>query len=161
MNGPISMPSICTIGYENATLAAVIGALKEAGVALLIDIRDAPVSRKPGFSKRMLGTSLEAEGIRYLHLKALGTPKPGRDAAKRGDLVTFHEIYRKQFTTPEAQEAFSDVLALAKTERACLLCYEQDHARCHRDIVADAMAARGFTVEHLSSLPAWMTGEGH
>ena len=154
------MNEICTIGYENATLAGVIAALKEAGVALLVDIRDAPVSRKPGFSKRMFGATLEAEGIRYLHLKALGTPKPGRDAAKRGDRETFHAIYQKQFESADARAAFADLLTIAGTERACLLCYEQDHARCHRDIVADAMAARGFSVRHLTSLPSWMTGEG-
>jgi uncharacterized protein (DUF488 family) len=112
---------IATIGYENQTLAGVIATLKHAGVTLLIDIRDAPISRKPGFSKKMFGASLEAEGIRYWHVRALGTPKAGRDAARRGDQATFHAIYEKQFNAEDARLAFAEVLRAAKGARACLL----------------------------------------
>ena len=149
----MSKSTIATIGYENATLAQVIDALKQARVALLIDIRDAPVSRKPGFSKKIFGASLEAEGIRYWHVRALGTPKAGRDAARRGDKKTFHAIYEKHFASEEAQLALTEVMRAAKVTKACLLCYEMDHDRCHRQIVADAMADQGFAVEHLAALP--------
>jgi hypothetical protein len=47
----------------------------------LIDVRDVPLSRKPGFSKSALQANLEAHGIAYVHLKGLGDPKPGREAA--------------------------------------------------------------------------------
>jgi uncharacterized protein (DUF488 family) len=150
------MSEIATIGYENQTLAGVIETLKEAKIQLLIDIRDAPISRKPGFSKKLFGASLEEAGIRYWHVRALGTPKPGRDAARKGDLKTFHAIYDKQFKSEDAQLAFHAVLHAAKDRSACLLCYEEDHAKCHRDIVAKAMAGQGFGVRHLKVAPKFL-----
>ena len=150
------MSEIATIGYENAALDQVIAALHDAKIKLLIDIRDAPVSRKPGFSKKMFGASLEAAGIRYWHVRALGTPKAGRDAARRGDKKTFHAIYQKQFESEDAQLAFVEVMRAARDASSCLLCFEQDHAKCHRQIVADAMAERGFAVRHLSVVPRFL-----
>ena len=147
------MKTIATIGYENAALDQVIAALKAAGIALLIDIRDAPISRKPGFSKKVFGASLEEAGIRYWHVRALGTPKAGRDAARRGDTAKFHAIYGKQFAGEAAQLALAEVLAASKHAPSCLLCYEADHTQCHRQIVADAMAERGFAVRHLRAEP--------
>lgn len=150
------MSTIATIGYENTTLDQVIATLKEAKVDLLIDIRDAPISRKPGFSKKIFGASLEDAGIRYWHVRALGTPKAGRDAARRGDKTTFHRIYDAQFKTEEARLAFAEVLRAAERSPACLLCFEEDHERCHRQIVADAMAAKGFAVRHLRVAPRFL-----
>src|SRR5437016_13208220 len=59
-----------TIGYEKARLPDVIAALTQAGVATLIDVRDRPISRRPGFSKRQLTAAAEEAGMRYLHLQA-------------------------------------------------------------------------------------------
>ena len=60
-----------TIGYEKARLDDVVAALKGAGVATLIDVRDRPISRRPGFSKRQLAAALEEAGIGYVGLRAL------------------------------------------------------------------------------------------
>lgn len=147
---------IATIGYENATQADVIAALKAEGIELLIDIREAPVSRKAGFSKRVFAASLEQAGIAYLHVRALGTPKAGRDAARRGDKATFHRIFAAQLARADAQLALLDVMREAGKQPACLLCYEEDPARCHRTIVADAMAQHGFAVRHLRVAPRFL-----
>ena len=88
--------TIYTIGYEGATMDGFIAALRETGVRRVIDVRALPLSRRPGFSKSTLAASLKAEGIDYVHLKALGTPKPGRDAAKKGDVATLTAIYDAQ-----------------------------------------------------------------
>ena len=64
-----------TIGYEGATQADVIARLKTAGVQTLVDVRAVAASRRAGFSKTILGESLKAEGIGYVHLRGLGTPK--------------------------------------------------------------------------------------
>jgi uncharacterized protein (DUF488 family) len=85
--------AICTIGYEGGTVAAFIRALKDAGVELVLDIRAAPVSRKKGFSKNQLAAHLSEAGIGYRHLRGLGTPKRGRDAARGGDLESFECIF--------------------------------------------------------------------
>ena len=74
---------IATIGYEGAPLGEVLGRLNDAGVELLIDVRAVAASRRAGFSKTILGNSLNEVGIGYLHLRDLGTPKDGRMAAPR------------------------------------------------------------------------------
>ncbi len=84
---------VFTIGYEGATMDGFIAALDTAGVRQVIDVRALPLSRRPGFSKSSLAASLAAAGIAYVHLKALGTPKPGRDAAKKGDVATLERVY--------------------------------------------------------------------
>jgi uncharacterized protein (DUF488 family) len=72
-----------TTGYEKALLKNVISTLAAVRVATLIDVRDRPISRRPGFSKRQLAAAIEEAGIRYLHLGALGTPPEGRLANRR------------------------------------------------------------------------------
>ena len=75
---------LLTIGYEGCVIDGVLATLKEAGIGLLIDVRAVAASRKPGFSKRQLAAGLDAAGIGYVHLRPLGTPKPGRDAVRSG-----------------------------------------------------------------------------
>jgi len=147
---------IATIGYENATQGDVIAALKADGVKLVIDIREAPISRKAGFSKRVFAASLDEAGISYLHVRALGTPKAGRDAARRGDKATFHDIFGRHFASDEAQSALLDVMREAQRRPSCLLCYEENPAQCHRSIVADAMAQQGFAIRHLHVAPRFI-----
>src|SRR5579863_6700898 len=72
--------TLSTIGYEKARLADFIAALRAAGIAAVLDVRDRPISRRPGFSKRQLAAAIEAAGMRYVHLAALGTPPEGREA---------------------------------------------------------------------------------
>ena len=76
---------LATIGYENSTLEGVLDRLRTAGVSTVIDVRAIASSRKAGFSKSLLGTSLVAQGIGYVHLRDLGTPKAGRQAARSGN----------------------------------------------------------------------------
>src|SRR4028119_55833 len=75
---------IFTIGYEGATQAELVAALRAAGVERVIDVRAVPLSRKPGFSKNVLAAGLAEAGIGYVHLKALGTPPEGRGGARPG-----------------------------------------------------------------------------
>lgn len=126
--------TIYTIGYEGATQADVIAALERAGVKRVIDVRQLPLSRRPGFSKSSLAASLAERGIDYVHLKALGTPKPGRDAAKKGDRATLESVYAGQLELPEAQAEAVRMRVLAAEMPSALLCFERDHrcatARC-------------------------------
>ena len=94
--------AICTIGYEGGTVDAFLRTLREAGVELVLDIRAAPVSRKKGFSKNQLAAHLAEAGIGYRHLRGLGTPKRGREAARGGDLESFERIFREHMEEPEA-----------------------------------------------------------
>jgi uncharacterized protein (DUF488 family) len=142
--------AIYTIGYEGADVAGFVAALKTAGVRLVLDIRAVPASRKKGFSKSPLAAHLADAGIGYRHLRGLGTPKRGREAARRGDLATFEAVFRSHLDEPEALLDFGEACELAEREPVCLLCMERDPHHCHRLIVAERMAAKtGQTIDHL------------
>ncbi|MCU6452706.1 DUF488 domain-containing protein [Sphingomonas sp. A2-49] len=142
------MTTIYTIGYEATTMADFLAALRTAGVARVIDVRALPLSRRPGFSKSSLAAQLAEVGIDYVHLKSLGTPKRGRDAAKKGDVATLEAVYDEQLALPEAQAAAAIMLDLAAERPSALLCYERDPAHCHRTLLLDAVG-EGATVVDL------------
>ncbi|HWB50534.1 MAG TPA: DUF488 domain-containing protein [Stellaceae bacterium] len=144
-----------TIGYEKARLADVVAALQEAGVGTLIDVRDRPQSRRPGFSRRQLEAGLAAAGIRYVGLKALGTPPEGREANHRREWQRFWRIVDEKLATAEAEHALAEAAAIAAASPSCLLCYEADPGICHRSRVGEILAARhGFSIRHLAPLAA-------
>jgi len=130
-------PPLATIGYERDTQAGVISRLKAAGVELLIDVRAVASSRRAGFSKTLLAGSLAEAGIDYVHLRQLGTPKPGRDAARKGHVAEMHEIFEAHLAEPSAQLELARATEIVATRRAALLCFEADAAGCHRRILAD------------------------
>ena len=135
-------PPIATIGYEGATLDAVIARLRAAGVETLVDVRAVAASRRAGFSKTVLRESLEAAGIGYLHFRDLGTPKAGRDAARKGRIGEMRSIYAEQLATPEAEAAFARLETLCRERRAALLCFEAAAEGCHRRVLTERLASR-------------------
>ena len=146
---------LMTIGYERATVDQLLGALADARVELLVDVRAVANSRRPGFSKKALAAHLAGSGIDYLHLRALGTPADGRAAARSGRSAEMRRIFAEHMLTAEAADALtalSDIVSDGR--RVCLLCFEADPADCHRTLVADAVAARvTIDVEHLRAAP--------
>jgi uncharacterized protein (DUF488 family) len=141
---------LLTIGYEGCTIADVLTELRAADVSLLIDVRAVPQSRKPGFSKRQLAAGLDEQGIGYVHLQALGTPKPGRDAVRAGHPERMEPIFREHMTSDRSQVELAQAKQLTIGTRACLLCFERDHMTCHRRFVAEMIAAEtGQQITHL------------
>jgi len=138
---------IFTIGYEKATQPELIAALEAAGVERLIDVRAVPLSRKPGFSKNILANGLAEAGIDYVHLKALGTPPEGREAARRGRHSDLEWIYAGQLELPEAIVAAAQMLELAADKPSALLCFERDPAACHRALLLRAVAPNADRVD--------------
>lgn len=158
VNGDPDMLS--TIGYEGARPDDFVGTLQLVDVQMVIDIRDRAQSRRPGFSKSALRASLEAQGIGYIHLKELGDPKEGRDAARSGDLAKFRRIYAAVLKTDQAVEALDQIANLSRQMSVCLLCYERDHHECHRKIVADHLeSVVGSKVRHLGVRENVSTGK--
>jgi uncharacterized protein (DUF488 family) len=144
------MKPLATVGYESETQAAVIERLKRAGVEVVIDVRAVASSRRAGFSKTLLAASLKEAGIDYVHLRDLGTPKPGRDAARKGHIAEMREIFEGHLAEPAAQLQLAQAGEIAKDRKAALLCYEADPAGCHRAIVADHICGQlGCRIEHL------------
>ena len=146
---------LCTIGYEQAPAGAVLDALQHAGVRLLVDVRAVAASRRPGFSKTQLAAGLDERGIGYLHLRALGTPKEGREAARGGKFDLLESIYRAHLKKPEAREQLDELSELVgRTGPVCILCYERDHRHCHRQWIAEVIEARdGVRVDNLLPSP--------
>jgi uncharacterized protein (DUF488 family) len=127
---------LATIGYEKETQGTVIERLKSAGVELLIDVRAVAASRRAGFSKTLLSASLNEAGIGYVHLRQLGTPKLGRDAARKGRIAEMHQIFRAHMVEPGAQLELAKAKDFAREKKVALLCYEADACGCHRTILA-------------------------
>ena len=132
---------IFTIGYEAATMAEFLAALQQAGVERVIDVRALPLSRRPGFSKSPLRAALAEVGIDYVHLKALGTPADGRQAARAGRQDDLERIYADQLELPEAIVAAEQMRELAAERPSALLCYEREPEQCHRSLLLSAAAS--------------------
>jgi uncharacterized protein (DUF488 family) len=151
----IGAKALYSIGYEKALLQDVIAALLAAGITTLIDVRDRPISRRPGFSKRQLAAAIEAAGMRYVHLSALGTPPEGRLAGRRREWDRFWTIVEDKLARPEAELELCHAAQIVKAEPCCLLCYEADWRVCHRRRIAEILEARhGFALHHLAVRPA-------
>lgn len=140
-----------TVGYEQTPAKAVLDDLQNFGVKLLVDVRAVAASRRPGFSKTQLAAGLDERGIGYLHLRRLGTPKAGREAARGGKFDQLHRIYQAHLKTPQAKEELDQLAMLVKTSGpVCILCYERDHRQCHRQWIAELIEdSEGVKVDHL------------
>jgi uncharacterized protein (DUF488 family) len=136
-----------TIGYEGTTQPEFIAALQAAGVERVIDVRAVPLSRKPGFSKNILAASLREAGIDYVHLRALGTPPDGREAARKGRHELLKRIYADQLELPEAIAAAAQMRDLALEKPSALLCFERDPGGCHRSLLIASAAADAEVVD--------------
>jgi len=142
---------LATIGYETATVRGFLDVLREAGVDLLVDVRAAARSRRPGFAKTRLAANLREAGIEYLHLPGLGTPAEGRAAARAGDSARMKEVFREHLKTPAAEDQLDALVTLVQSDRhVCILCLEAEPEQCHRSLVADAVSARiPVRIDHL------------
>jgi uncharacterized protein (DUF488 family) len=147
----VTAPVVHTIGYERTGFPAFLAALQDAGIETLIDVRELPNSRRAGFSKNMLKANLAAAGIAYVHLKALGTPKAGRQASQRGDMTAFWPIVDAALERPEARLALEQAAVLARGGRTCLMCLEHDWRVCHRARVCELLeTGHGIRAAHLA-----------
>jgi len=141
---------VATIGYERASLVDFIATLQLSGIEILVDIRDRAQSRRAGFSKSALSDALRSVGISYVHMRELGDPKEGRDAARRGDFDEFRAIFAGVLEKKEAIEALAKLEELASANEVCLMCFERDQTTCHRKIVADRLEGKlGHKSRHL------------
>ena len=72
-----------------------------------------------------------------MHLRQLGTPKPGREAARKGKVAEMHEIFKAHMVEPAAQFELAKATEIAAGKKTALLCYEADACGCHRTILAN------------------------
>lgn len=132
------MSSVISVGYERRTVEELIQILVGYGVEKLIDVREAPISRKPGFSKESLSSHLASAGIEYVHLKEAGNPYRKRKA----NVELCLELYQIHLEAhPEVVEAVACEFLDIPT---AMLCYERSHTSCHRSILLDELLQKGY-----------------
>lgn len=144
--------ALFTIGYSGHTLDTFIQTLHTQKITVLLDIRMTAISRKRGFSKNALRTALENEGIRYVHMRPLGSPADlRRTLFASHDYDEFFDAYRTYLD--QQSSSLNQAAELASTERVCLMCVEREPHECHRSVVAGAILGsveRKMNVHHLS-----------
>lgn len=139
-----------TLGYEGRSLREFLDRLAQAGVSRLVDVRELPLSRRPGFSKTKLSEALRELGIEYVHVRPLGNPKANRERYRAGDVEGGAEIYRRHLHNG-SYSALVELAGGLGDEPACLMCFERDHQHCHRAVIVESLGdlRPDVTVEHL------------
>src|SRR5262245_61343146 len=143
---------LLTFGHGTAPAERMTELLRGAGVAVLIDVRTAPGSRRhPHVARAELERWLPEAGISYRWDKRLGgfrkAAPDSPDTAWREDMFRGYAAYMR---TDGFQAAMDEALAQAGTDRTVVMCAESLWWRCHRRLLADfAVAARGVPVRHL------------
>jgi uncharacterized protein (DUF488 family) len=135
------MTELKTIGYEGLSTRNFIDLLKRCCVSMIVDVRELPISRKPGFAKAALAAMLEKHGIKYQHVPELGCPKEIRHAYRDdGDWARYSRRFKAYL---ESQgEAIGRLIEWTVEEQCCLLCFEVDYNFCHRSYVAEQAASK-------------------
>ena len=147
------MALIHTIGYEKRTLAEYIGLLQDAGVTLVVDVRQVAWSHKPGFSKSAFQRELAAAGIGYVHAAFAGNPKALRvGASSHAEVLARYRRHLESRPDVVDQLEAELYLPLLLGEVPALTCFERHPDDCHRSILAAAWADRDPTrqVVHLA-----------
>lgn len=142
-----------TVGHSTRPLAEFIGMLRAHGVEFLADIRSIPRSRRnPQFNRDTLPEALQAAGIGYTHVKALGGLRKARaDSGNTAWRNPSFRGYADYMLTDEFRASLRSLIDLARGRRVAMMCAEAVPWRCHRSLVADALLADGHAVEHILS----------
>lgn len=140
-----------TTGYEGFNITSFIEHLKSHGINCVLDVRENPISRKPGFSKNRLAEHLREANIDYVHFGELGSPKPIREDLKRGgNLASF---FRKYSTYLQSRkDIIEKAYGYVQDITACLMCFERDVESCHRKIIAQRLKeidGNGLGINHI------------
>lgn len=143
--------SIYTIGYEGLDMNDFLALLHAGNVEMVVDIRELPLSRKPGFSKSGLRDTLNLQGFDYMHVPELGCPKPIREQYRSDqNWSRYKEGFLRYLASRD--DVIAELSAMAATTTCALLCFEADYNYCHRSMVANAMHnTSGMPVRHLQA----------
>jgi uncharacterized protein (DUF488 family) len=141
---------IYTVGHSTRPQGALIAILKEAGVERLVDVRRFPGSRRhPQFGKEALRAGLGTEDIAYHHEPGLGGRRePRPDSPNTAWRVAGFRGYADHMASPEFRSALERLIADSLVPTA-VMCAEAQPSQCHRQLIADALVARGLEVVHL------------
>lgn len=128
--------TLVSIGYGGRRPASLVTLLQEHGVGLLVDVRQSPLTRIPGFSGTALANTLARVGIEYKHEVRLGNPPENRDVFHDGKAVEGKARFRKIMGGP-GRRALQEIIVEASRRPVAILCAERDVHRCHRQAILD------------------------
>jgi Uncharacterized conserved protein len=153
--------TVLTIGHSTRTVEEFLELLQIYGVTLLIDVRTAPHSRhNPQFNKEALPAILKRYGIKYIHLPEIGGLRhPKANSINLGLENLSFRGYADYMQTKDFTDALLKIVALARENRAALMCAEALPWKCHRNLIADALVARHVKVLHIISKTGTITHE--
>lgn len=147
---------VYTIGHSTRPLIDFVALLHAHGVARLADVRTIPKSRRhPHFTLEALSASLPAAGIGYRHVPGLGgLRKPAPDSPNSGWRHSGFRGYADYMQTPAFASAIEDLMEWSSDAPTAVMCAEAVWWQCHRQLIADALVARGLDVRHIMSAKA-------
>ena len=160
-------PTIFTIGHSTRSSEEFIALLLGHHVELVVDVRTVPRSRRnPQFNRETLAQSLQAAGIGYEHHAELGGfRRPSPDSINAGWRNASFRGYADYMQTAAFAAAVERLAKRADHARPAVMCAEAVPWRCHRSLIADALVARGISVEEIMSAtrrqPHVMTSFAH
>ena len=142
---------VFTVGHSTRMARDFLKLLDAYGIKEVIDVRTIPKSRKnPQFNEKRLAASLRRHGITYRHMGGLGGL---RHALKDSINIYWHNASFRGFAdymqTVEFKDNVNALIRMAKKRRVTLMCAEAVPWRCHRSLIADALAIRGIEVVHI------------
>ena len=143
-----------TIGHSTHPLDEFVALLREAEVALIVDVRTVPRSRRnPQYNADALPPALAVLGIGYAHMAALGGLR-GRKREVPPEVNGFWENdsfhnYADYAMSEEFRRGFARLRELGAAQRCAIMCAEAVWWRCHRRIITDYLLAAGETVLHI------------
>jgi Uncharacterized conserved protein len=143
---------VFTVGHGARPIESFLAVLRQAEVTTLIDVRRFPGSRRhPQFGREALADALAGAGIGYeWHGQSLGGRRSRRPGSRHTALrEAAFAGYADHMDTAEFRTAIQALADRAATERLAVMCAETLWWRCHRKLIADALAMRGVTVTHL------------
>lgn len=157
------MAELATIGVYGFDGPSFLSTLKDAGVNLLLDVRQRRGVRGSEYAwanARRLEAALEEVGIAYSHLPELAPTTEMRQLQYREDERRGEGKRSRTELAPEYVSRYeAEVLDQVDLEpivrwigakRAALLCVEKDPEACHRSLIAKRLQQEfGFDVRHL------------
>jgi uncharacterized protein (DUF488 family) len=146
------VPTLFTIGHSTRSMEELMALLDRHGIRRLVDVRRFPGSRRyPQFNREAMALSLEAGGIEYRHAPGLGGRRDAAasDSPNQGLRNAGFRAYADYMGTPAFQTELEVLEAEAADRPVAIMCAEAVPWRCHRNMISDALVARGGVVRHI------------
>ena len=145
------MNQIYTVGHSTRSAEEFLALLQSAGIGWLADVRRYPASRRyPHFNRDNLSAALHAAGIGYVHMPAMGGRRTSTaESRNRFWRSASFRAYADYMSAPEFQAALAELESTARIRPTAIMCAEAVPWRCHRQLIADALTARGWEVLHV------------